>query len=297
MYKKMVLRARAKINLGLTVLGRRQDGYHDLVSVMQEVSLCDTLVIEPDAGSGWRFNCSAEELGGPENLVSRAASALELIAGRALPAARITLYKNIPVESGLGGGSSDAAAALKGLNRFWGLGIPDRELSEIGATLGSDVPFCLRGGTALAEGRGEKVTSLPALPFHWVVLLLPAAIRCSTSEIYSALKREQFGKPSLDHLLQAVKNGDMAALKRWMARGDTNTLEQAVLPRAKAVAALKHNLQILNLNPALSGSGSALFFLSDSYWLARNAAFALQAEGNRAYLCWTVTGAKECLHD
>ena len=247
MEKAVAIRAPAKINLGLTVLRRRPDGYHDLLSVMQQLSLADTLLLEPHREPGWRFFCSEPALSGEDNLVCRAAALLAEKAGqrRPLPGVKISLFKSIPVAAGLGGGSSDAAAALKGLNSFWGLGLSLAELLELGAALGSDVPYCLLGGTALVQGRGEKVASLPALPFHWVVLALPPGLQLSTAQVYAALNPGLFMSPRLEPLIAAVRERSRRALRLWFAGGATNTLEAAVLPQQPPLQALKRLLKRL----------------------------------------------------
>lgn len=275
------------------MLGRRGDGYHDLQSIMQTITLHDTLVIEPAPERGWRFFCSEPALQNHDNLVCRAARALQEYSGQDMPGAAISLYKAIPAEAGLAGGSSDAAAALKGLNLFWDLNLSFPELLKIGAALGSDIPFCLHGGTALVEGRGEKVTALPSLPGCWVVLFIPPGLGCSTAEVYGALKKEWFGRPSLDPLIEAVQSGDGDMLDCWFERGDTNTLEYPVLNAHRSLEQLKARLRSSSLAPALSGSGPTLFILTKEYGLARSAATALTREGYPVYLCRTTSGRKE----
>lgn len=295
MEKPQIVKAAAKLNLGLTVLARRPDGYHNLESVMQQISLADTLVFEPWNGPGWCFRCSDPALEGEDNLVCRAAQVLKEEAGRRkrLSGVRITLYKNIPVEAGLAGGSSDAAAALSALNMFWRLGLSMLELAELGARLGSDIPFCLQGGTALATGRGEKLEALPALPFFWVVLAVPHLLRLSTAAVYRSLSPDQFHRPSLQGLLAAVREKDRAFIVKWFAGGNTNTLETAVLPLNPSLNVLKCDFVEAGLHPAMSGSGPSVFALADTYPAAANAARNLQEKGYRSYLCWTVAGEEK----
>lgn len=157
----------AKVNLTLEVLGRRPDGYHEIASVMQAVSIFDRLTFS--AAEELRLETDASGLDTRDNLVYCAADLLKGKTGVSR-GARISLRKGIPVAAGLGGGSSDAAATLLGLNRLWGLNLTKEELEELAAGLGSDVPFFLSGGTALAEGRGEQITTLPSLPTSWLVL-------------------------------------------------------------------------------------------------------------------------------
>ncbi len=296
MTRAFVLKARAKINLGLKVIGRRPDGYHDLETVMQEVSLADKLLFEPCPGSGWIFSCTEYSLAGPDNLVSRAAALLEKKAGKCPGGVRITLFKNIPTQAGLAGGSSDAAAALKGLNRFWRLGLSEKELFCLGVQLGSDVPFFFLGGTALAGGRGEQLVSLPPLPFYWVVLALPPAAAISTAEAYRALNLKHMGTPSIDSLVRAIKMKGKKEIEDWMKSGRTNTFETTAVPALSRALDLKEKLKKRGLFPALSGSGPALFMLADNFNLARSALKAVEGEGGRAYLTWTTPTTGERCH-
>ncbi len=290
----MILKAYAKINLGLTVVAGREDGYHQLKTVMQQVSLADYLVFKPCDGEGWRFTCSNLDLSGGDNLVCRAADLLLAKVDRPLPGVEIKLYKNIPHAAGLGGGSSDAAAALIGLNRFWQLGLTRKELMELGARLGSDVPYCLLGGTVLARGRGEILEPLPPLPFFWVVLALPAGVTMATADVYRLFDRSLMGKPRLDPLVEAIREGSREGLANWLAGDFTNTLETAILPGTEALRKMKRRMRKDGLRPALSGSGPTLFLMTGDYSLARNAARIVANEGNEAYLCWTVNQQEEC---
>ncbi|MBN1375370.1 MAG: 4-(cytidine 5'-diphospho)-2-C-methyl-D-erythritol kinase [Dehalococcoidia bacterium] len=167
----LTLQVPAKVNLTLEVLGKRPDGYHEIKSVMQAISLFDVLSFV--AADTLELRCTAAELQSEENLVMKAARAIKETAGYA-GGALITLDKGIPWEAGMGGGSSDAAATLAGLNRLWSLGLPREKLLEIAASLGSDVPFFIYGGTCLAEGRGERIAKIPDLKKTWFVLLKPA---------------------------------------------------------------------------------------------------------------------------
>jgi 4-diphosphocytidyl-2-C-methyl-D-erythritol kinase len=178
--------AYAKINLTLDILGRRPDGYHEIASVMQAISLHDTLVFSK--GPGLCVECSDRRLAGPDNLVHRAAELLRREVG-GVQGARVRLTKRIPLAAGLGGGSSDAACALLGLNALWRLGLGQDRLVELAACLGSDVPFFLKGGTALVQGRGERVTPLPPPAPAWLVLaVLPVGVSAKTRTLYEALQ-------------------------------------------------------------------------------------------------------------
>ncbi|RKZ08440.1 4-(cytidine 5'-diphospho)-2-C-methyl-D-erythritol kinase [Candidatus Fermentibacteria bacterium] len=183
----ITLKARAKINLGLSILGRRSDGFHDIQSVFQEISLCDILSISIKPGNSViSLSCSDSEIpSDSSNLAWKAAEAFLSSTGEALDVS-IELEKNIPSRAGLGGGSSDAAAVLKGLSQL--TGISDIDLNEIARTLGSDVPFFITGGAAFIEGRGELISEIPAVPFHAV--LIHPKVRISTPWAYSAWDRD-----------------------------------------------------------------------------------------------------------
>ena len=179
----MIVEAHAKLNLTLEVLGKRPDGYHEIRSIMRSLALHDLLEVEP--ASAIEVLCDAEELSGPSNLAYRAAELLRADTGVSL-GARISVRKFIPVAAGLGGGSSDAAAALIALNRLWQTHLSIDRLAELAAALGSDVPFFLVGGTALAGGRGEDVVPIPEQGDCQIVLVNPG-FGVSTAEIYQGV--------------------------------------------------------------------------------------------------------------
>ncbi len=168
----IVEHAYAKLNLTLEVIRKRADGYHDLATVLQTVDLHDTLEFRED--DEIELECSDASLAHEDNLVVRSAELLRKVAGTGR-GARISLRKRIPVSAGLGGGSADAAATLRGLNRLWELGMSERELVEIAAKVGSDVPFLISGGTALASGRGETLERLPEPALRWLVIVSPSS--------------------------------------------------------------------------------------------------------------------------
>ena len=186
----LTLRAYAKINLGLEVIGRRDDGYHELVTVLQTVSLYDEITVAP--GKALTLRCGRKGLAGQHNLVWKAADLLQKESGTTQGAV-IDLLKTIPIAAGLGGGSSDAAAALRGLNDLWGLGLPVSQLGELAGKLGSDVPFFLQGGTSLAKGRGELLEPLPTPDGQWLVLVSPdIRVPGKTPALYGRLGPDDF---------------------------------------------------------------------------------------------------------
>ena len=191
------VRAYAKVNLTLEVLGRRPDGYHEVTTVLQTVNLSDTLRLSP--ASDLEVECSDASIPEVGNLVTRAAEALRRATG-CDKGARIEVEKCIPLAAGLGGGSSDAAATLRALNGMWGLDLGEERLAELAALLGSDVPFFLCGGTAQGSGRGELIAGVTSLPTCWMVILCPdfggegvsADQAGKTARLYDALRPEHF---------------------------------------------------------------------------------------------------------
>ena len=242
---RLAAQAFAKVNRSLVVLGRRPDGFHELDTVFQAVGLCDRLTFEPADGLTLEVDDPSVP-SGAENLVVRAAWALAAAAGVAARAA-ITLEKRIPSGGGLGGGSSDAAVALLGLDALWRLGLPLDRLAAIGATLGSDVPFFLFGGTARGLGRGERVEPLPDLPPRGVVLVMPP-FPVATPLVFGRL-----GAPEWDGSAPEREEGGVP---------DRNDLEPAAEALFPALRAVRESLAAAGAEQArLSGSGSTVFGL------------------------------------
>lgn len=277
-------RAWAKINLTLDVGARRADGFHDIRSVMQTVRLCDVLrVTRAPRTPGVRLGVTGPESSGvpadETNLVHRAAVRVQKIAAARglLSAGRsgldIALEKHVPAQAGLGGGSSDAAAALLAAASLFGLELSPRRLAEIGAALGSDVPFFLIGGTALAEGLGERVTPLPALSPAWWLVLVKPPVGVPTAAAYAAL----------DAAPGRVPGGATAA---WLGgrQRPGNDFEAVILPASPPVAAAYGSLAETtgpdeSFTPRLCGSGSALFRRAASEEDARRIAARVEARG------------------
>lgn len=199
------MKAYAKVNLTLEVLRRREDGYHEISSIIQTIDLHDTLTLEPH--DQITLECDLPKLVSSDNLVLKAAHLLKDTAGYG-KGARISLVKEIPVSAGLGGGSSDAAVTLKGLNHLWSLGLSMEDLTEMAAQLGSDVPFFLLGGTALVHGRGERVRPLPPADLRWLVVLVPEIeLPDKTSAVYSRLSSASYSAGYLTRKLEARIRG------------------------------------------------------------------------------------------
>ena len=201
----LTLEAHAKVNLTLEVLGRREDEYHDIASIIQTIDLCDSLTLQSAADV--TLECDSAGLATADNLALKAAVLLKEHSGTR-DGVHIRLSKNIPVSSGLGGGSSDAATVLVGLNRLWSLGLSLQDLLPIAAQLGSDVPFFLYGGTAMVLGRGERVRALPPADLHWMVVLSPdIKLPNKTASAYAMLDEGKFTNGLLTRKLEARIRG------------------------------------------------------------------------------------------
>ena len=286
MPKETVL-ARAKLNLTLDVLGKRPDGYHDLKMVMQSVALADTLTVETGTGEGLEVRTDLSFLPNNEkNLAAAAALAFQTVTGRDLGGVAIAIEKRIPVCAGMGGGSSDAAAVLRSLERMLGTGQDLAALAGIGERVGSDVPYCVLGGTALAEGRGEVLTSLSALPHCHVVICKPA-FSISTPELFRAVDGVRLRcRPDTDGVLAALEAGDLGGVARRMY----NVFEDVLPPRQRTeVAAIRSALvQHGALGANMSGTGPTVFGLFDDADRARSAWEELRQTYRDVFLTETV---------
>ena len=256
---RLSVRARAKINWTLDVVGTLPNGYHDLDMLMQSVTLCDRLLIEdaPELTLSVRTDRGGYVPADENNLVLRAAKALSEASG-CDKGASIRLRKYIPVAAGMGGGSSDAAATLVALNRLWELNLPDEELERIGLTVGADVPFCVRGGLARAQGVGERLTRLKMARPLYVVAFQPCR-GLSTREVFTKLHEEGIrdeDRPDNDAAARALATGDVAALGRSMG----NVLEPVSRRlRPQLDTAIRAIEQSGALGARMTGSGSAVF--------------------------------------
>lgn len=255
---KIFEKAPAKINLSLDVLHKRPDGYHEVEMVMTMVDLADRIEMQEMARDTIIISSQAGYI--PLDEKNLAFQAARLIKDRydVKQGVYIHLDKRIPVAAGLAGGSSDAAATLRGLNRLWNLNISNEELQVLGAELGSDVPFCVTGGTALATGRGEKLEHISPPPQCWVVLAKPP-INVSTSEIYGKLRaREIKHHPSTAGVLSAIRDKQFDRLCNNLG----NVLEEVTLDLYPEVRHLKECMQRLGADGVLmSGSGPTVFGL------------------------------------
>jgi 4-diphosphocytidyl-2-C-methyl-D-erythritol kinase len=253
---KILEKASAKINLSLDVIHKRDDGFHEVEMIMTMVDLADRIEIQEMPHD--KITLSSQSGYIPLDEKNLAFQAAKLIKGRfeVRQGVHIHLDKNIPIAAGLAGGSSDAAATLRGLNRLWGLGIPIEELQRLGAILGSDVPFCIGGGTALATGRGELLQPIESPPQCWVILAKPP-INVSTSDIYSKLNVKQIkSHPSTAALLEAIRSKNLEKLCKSMG----NVLEEVTLEMYPFVLSLKQCMENMGAEGVLmSGSGPTVF--------------------------------------
>ena len=260
--------APAKVNLALDILGRRRDGYHEMRMVMQTVSLWDTVTLE-EGGEGFTLSVRGMDLPPGKTLEQRAAEAFFTAIGQPAPPLRAALEKRTPAYAGLGGGSADVAALLRLLREGYAPDMPREALEAVGGQIGSDMPFCVRGGTALAEGRGEVLTDLPPLPECRFVLCKPD-FDLPTGPMFARLRFDgSLPHPDVDGMSAALKRGDLAGAARCVGNVFESVLEP---PERREIEGIKETLLRHGaLAAAMSGSGPAVFGL-----------FSPEAETNRA---------------
>lgn len=281
----MLIRAYAKLNLTLDILRKREDGYHDLQMVMQSIDLCDELTVTPSEGTGKMFTTLHYLPSDDRNLAQVAAAAFRRSTGTNLNV-DISIQKHIPVCAGMAGGSSDGAAVLRAMNELSGADISPMELAKIGEQVGSDVPYCVIGGTALAEGRGELLTPLPPLPACFVVVCKPS-FPISTPQLFSRVDvRKIIRRPDTAGLMAALEQGDLTGVARRMY----NVFEDVLEPRRRQeIDAIKASLIDRGaLGAAMTGSGPTVFGLFDNNVAALEAKEHLAATYQDVFLCKTV---------
>lgn len=255
---RVSIKAPAKINLSLDVKYKRDDGYHEVEMIMTTIDLADRIYMKERQDDRIVIESTAGYI--PTDGRNLAYQAAELLRERLQIRKGVEIYieKNIPVAAGLAGGSSDAAATLKGLNQLWKLGLRTKELMQIGSELGSDIPFCIYGGTALATGRGEVLLPLPAPPSCWVVLAKPQR-GVSTADVYAALKVDEIQeRPDAALLKQALETNDFHLLTQNLV----NVLEPITFTISPEVKRIKERMQRLGGQGVLmSGSGPTVYAL------------------------------------
>jgi 4-diphosphocytidyl-2-C-methyl-D-erythritol kinase len=279
---RLTVRAHAKINLCLKIVGRRDDGYHDLSTIVQSVTLADTLTVE-QRPSGLKLEVDDPAIPADDsNLVWQAAELLASLDRAAARGAHIRLEKRIPAGAGLGGGSSDAAACLVALNRMWNLGLATADLAPLAARIGSDVPYFLHGGTALLTGRGTHVTALPDFPGRLILVVYPGA-PLTSREVYARVRAP---------LTQGAKIASMTSfgpnieseIEAWVRCGnDLAAHARSLCPVIGELEACLHAAGATAV--AMTGSGSAVFGLFRDGALLEGAAHSLARPGWRAMSC------------
>ncbi len=281
--------APAKLNLTLEVLAKRSDGFHEIRSVIQTINLYDSFSFQ--LSENIEFNSNSPDWIAEESLVSKTASLLQKATGCS-KGTTIGVNKRIPLLSGLGGDSSDAAAVLRGLNQLWGLGLSRGELLELAWQLGSDVAFFLYGGTALVEGRGEMVTPLPPLPHMWVVLVMPPVPRLpgKTKQLYDSLKANHYTDGRItERLVVELREG-----REFTPSLLFNTFENVAFTRFSGLSIYREHIVKLGVIDAhLAGSGPALFTLVKDRTQAEELYIRLQQQGLESYLTDTLPAIEQ----
>ena len=273
---KMELKALGKINLGLDVLGRRENGYHDVRMVMQTIHLYDQLLIQKSEAPGIQIHSNLSFLPVNENNLVYKAGKLLMDEFDIHTGVSVELNKRIPVAAGMAGGSTDAAAMLYGMNQLFGLKLKRKDLMERGVQIGADVPYCIMRGTALAEGIGEKLSSLPPM-VKCPVLIAKPAVSVSTKFVYQNLKLdEQTPHPNIDALIADIRNKDLDGICADMG----NVLETVTIPNYPIIAQIKEQMLKSGAKASMmSGSGPTVFGLFADEETARRAREEMKASG------------------
>ena len=281
----MRLQAFAKINLGLDVLGKREDGYHEVRMIMQTIRMYDQLDMRKSVEPGIHLTTNKKYIPVDENnLVWRAAKLMMDTCG-IMEGVSIHLHKVIPVAAGMAGGSSDAAATLVGMNRLFHCGLSKEKLMELGVQIGADVPYCVLRGTALAEGIGEKLTVLPPMPDCWILIGKPG-ISVSTKYVYTTLDlNTDTVHPDIDGMKKALEDGNLYGNTERMG----NVLQDVTIPAYPEVERIKEQMKTLGaVNAMMSGSGPTVFGIFDNEEKAQEACQKLRESGSCQQVFLTV---------
>ena len=273
--REIKLKAMAKINLGLDVVRKREDGYHEVRMIMQTIRMYDQIMLTEQKEPGIKVKTNVSFLPvNEDNLVYKAAKLL-MDEFQVTSGVEIDLRKFIPTAAGMGGGSSDAEAVLVGVNRMFKLGLSKQQLMERSVAIGADVPFCVLRGTALAEGIGEVLTPLPPLPKCFVLIAKPP-INVSTKFVYTNLRANELTwHPDIDGQIQALRDGDLEEVCRKMG----NVLENVTIPAYPIISTIKEKmLQCGAVNAMMSGSGPTVFGIFSEREQAEKAAELLREE-------------------
>lgn len=282
---QLTLTAYAKVNLTLEVIGKRDDGYHNVATILQTVDLADTVVFRE--ADELVVECNRADLSNEGNLAWKAASALAERVGVA-PRGHIRIEKRIPVAAGLGGGSADAAATLVGLDRLWGLGLSGEELAEVASGLGSDVPFLLNGGTALGVGRGDELVASPRLPELEMLLVTPVdSVEAKTPRMYRALRPEDFSDGARTRAIaRELGSGTLTSASCC------NAFERAAREIFPGLSDVWNRVaEVTEHPPRLTGAGPTLYCMPSSESERIRVLELLQGTGAAAYLVRTISPA------
>ncbi|WP_419742240.1 4-(cytidine 5'-diphospho)-2-C-methyl-D-erythritol kinase [Paraclostridium dentum] len=276
------LKSRAKVNLSIDVLGKREDGYHLVEMIMQTIDLYDKLKITEIEENSILIKSNSLDI--PLNEDNIMYKAVNLLKNQfnIEKGIEISIEKNIPVAAGMAGGSSNAAAVLVGLNKLWNLGLSENELKDIGLKLGADVPFCITGGSALAEGIGEKLTNIKGLPEDLNILVCKPNIFVSTKEVYQSLNMDKVKRrPQNKELIDALQKEDV----KFISENMVNVLEEVTSLKYSEIGQIE-DIMIKNkaLGSMMSGSGPTVFGLFDNKDCAIKAKEDLQGKYNQVYL-------------
>lgn len=273
---KLELKALGKVNLGLDILGKKENGYHEVRMVMQTVYLYDRVILERNRTPGITIETNLKFLPVNENNIAYKAADLIRKEFGISEGIKIILDKHIPVAAGMAGGSANAAAVLFGMNRMYGLGLSEEELKIRGVGLGADVPYCIMRGTVLAEGIGEKLTPLPPIPKCYVLIAKPP-LSASTETVYEKYDAlEEINHPDIDGIIRGLVRADI----RQAAASMGNVLEQVMLKEYPIIGRIKQTMLDFGAMGALmSGSGPTVFGLFDSRSAAKVAAKKIKSRG------------------
>jgi len=286
--KQVKLKSRAKINFSLDVKSKRPDGYHEVQMIMQQINLYDNIYISEREDNEIKIYTNCEYI--PTNASNIAYKAADKLRKSLSISKGVGIYidKRIPVAAGLAGGSSNAATVLYGLNSLWNLGLSKVELMDIGATIGADVPFCILGGTALAEGIGEELTPIESdIKNTWIVLAKPP-ISVSTGEVYGQLNLSKIvNRPNTNYLVDAIKEGNIYALSSNMS----NVLETVTETKHPIITEIKRRMMEYNaLGAMMSGSGPTVFGIYKNYEKSKSAYEHLSLLYKQTYMVQTYNG-------
>ncbi|MGG5370553.1 4-(cytidine 5'-diphospho)-2-C-methyl-D-erythritol kinase [Enterococcus sp. AZ196] len=277
-------KAPAKINLGLDILGKRPDGLHELAMVMASIDLADRLYLEEIPEDKIIIETNKAFL--PTDKKNHVYEALDLVKERfdIKKGLRVKIHKEIPVAAGLGGGSTDSAAALRAVNRLWDLGLSIEEIASLGAEVGSDVPYCVYGQTSLVEGFGEKVTPIAPMPQCWVVVVKPK-MSVSTRTIFAQIVMEDLYHPDIAALVSAIEENDYQRMTENLG----NSMEVVTIRKHPVIQQLKDRMLKYGADAAMmSGSGPTVYALCRKYSRAKHVFNALKGFCDEVYLVRTL---------